>query len=131
MDDYCHCKPVVSNYCSEPRPNTGLPYDTGEYGLRVCHTHNKEQNNLLSIFAYVFCLLAFCNHVLRVLCYSWLQFNPYFTFILFNAKPHLNPFLSQASQKWSQITEKRRQELSGMLWDATDSALCDDGAFYS
>lgn len=131
MDDYYHCRTIVSNFHFEPEANMGLPYDTGGYGLRVCHTHNKGQNILLYICAYILALLAFYNYVLRVLRYGWHQFNPYFTFILFRAKPHLNSFLSQASQKLSQATEKRRQELSGMSWDVTDSGLCDDGAFYS
>lgn len=106
----------------------GLSYDMGEYGLRLCHTHNKGQNILLYICAYVLALLAFYNRVLRVLHYGWLQFNPYFTFILFHAKPHLNSFLSQASPKLSQATEKRRQELYGVSRGVTDSGLCDDGA---
>lgn len=91
----------------------------------------RDKKILLRICTYVLALLAFYNYVLRGLRYGWLQFNPYFTFILFHAKPHLNSFLSQASKKLFQATEKRRQELSGISWDVTDSVLCDDGAFYS
>lgn len=46
MDDYYHCGTVVSNFHFQPETNLGLPYDMGEYGLRVCHTHNKGGNTL-------------------------------------------------------------------------------------
>lgn len=128
-DDYHHCRTVVSYFHFEPETNTGLPYDAGQYGPRVCHTH-KAQNILLYICAYVLALIDIYSYVLRGLDYVWLQFSPYFTFILFHAKSHLNAFLSQASQKLSQATKIRRHELSDMSYDVTDSGLCDDGAFY-